>query len=80
MSATENALNHEISTLYSNHHGWLQGWLCKKLGNAFDAADLAQDTFIRILSSRDIAAIKEPRAYLTTVAKGLVINLSLIHI
>ena len=43
MSATENALNHEISTLYSNHHGWLQGWLCKKLGNAFDAADLAQD-------------------------------------
>ena len=52
----------------------MQGWLCKKLGNAFDAADLAQDTFIRILSSRDIAAIKEPRAYLTTVAKGLVIN------
>jgi RNA polymerase sigma factor (sigma-70 family) len=74
MSATENALNHEISTLYSNHHGWLQGWLCKKLGNAFDAADLAQDTFTRILSSRDISAIKEPRAYLTTVAKGLVIN------
>lgn len=74
MSTSENALHHEISTLYSKHHGWLQGWLCKKLGNAFDAADLAQDTFTRILSARDLSAIKEPRAYLTTVAKGLVIN------
>jgi len=46
----------------------------QKLGNAFDAADLAQDTFTRILGTRDLAGIKEPRAYLTTVAKGLVIN------
>lgn len=74
MSTVENAPHQEISTLYSNHHGWLQGWLCKKLGNAFDAADLAQDTFARILASRDLSAIQEPRAYLTTVAKGLIIN------
>ena len=74
MSTAENALHQEITTLYSDHHGWLQGWLRKKLGNAFDAADLAQDTFARILATRDLSAIQEPRAYLTTVAKGLVIN------
>jgi len=74
MAITERAQHHEISTLYSNHHGWLHGWLCKKIGNAFDAADLAQDTFMRILGARDLASIHEPRAYLTTVAKGLVIN------
>lgn len=65
---------HDIGTLYSDHHGWLQGWLGKKLGNTFDAADLAQDTFTRILASRDVTTVQEPRAYLTTVAKGLLIN------
>lgn len=64
----------DIGTLYSDHHSWLQGWLGKKLGNTFDAADLAQDTFTRILASRDITGLHEPRAYLTTVAKGLLIN------
>ena len=44
-------LHREISTLYAGHHGWLQGWLRSRLGNAFDAADLAQDTFVRILVS-----------------------------
>ena len=39
-----------IETLYGDHHGWLRGWLRKKLGNAFDAADLAHDTYVRILS------------------------------
>lgn len=65
---------HDIGTLYSEHHSWLQGWLGKKLGNTFDAADLAQDTFTRILALRDVATVQEPRAYLTTVAKGLLIN------
>ncbi|MFC7289001.1 sigma-70 family RNA polymerase sigma factor [Herminiimonas glaciei] len=74
MSTPEHTLHQDVATLYGDHHGWLQGWLCKKLGNAFDAADLAQDTFTRILGTRDLAGIKEPRAYLTTVAKGLVIN------
>ena len=40
------------STLYSTHHGWLHNWLRAKLGNSFDAADLAQDTFIRVLRHR----------------------------
>ena len=60
--------------MYLAHHGWLQAWLRKKLGNPFDAADLAQDTFIRILSARNPVTIDEPRAYLTTVARGVLIN------
>lgn len=60
--------------MYLAHHGWLQSWLRRKLGNACDAADLAQDTFIRILSARNPVTIDEPRAYLTTVAKGVLIN------
>jgi RNA polymerase sigma factor (sigma-70 family) len=64
----------EVGALYSDHHRWLQGWLRGKLGNASDADDLAQDTFARILAARTLNDIKEPRAYLTTIAKGILVN------
>jgi len=64
-----------IETLYSHHHGWLKTWLSRKLGNSFDAADLAQDTFIRLMTSQRIAALgNEPRALITHIAKGLLID------
>ncbi|WP_347905364.1 sigma-70 family RNA polymerase sigma factor [Pseudomonas purpurea] len=62
-----------VEALYSGHHGWLYARLRKKLGNALDAADLAHDTFTRILASR-VAVIEEPRAYLSCVAKGILVN------
>ncbi|ENO90455.1 sigma-70 family RNA polymerase sigma factor [Thauera linaloolentis] len=63
-----------ISALYAEHHGWLQGWLRKKLNCSHQAADLAHDTFVRLLSKQEPEALREPRAYLTTVARGLLIN------
>lgn len=63
-----------ISHLYSSHHGWLHGWLRKKLGCTHHAADLAQDTFVRMLVRCDYQALREPRAYLTTIANGLLID------
>jgi RNA polymerase sigma-70 factor (ECF subfamily) len=68
-----------VRALYRDHHGWLQSWLHRKLGNAFDAADLAHDTFVRILCAHDKQPapeldLREPRAYLTTVAGRLVLN------
>lgn len=64
-----------MRSFYSSHHGWLFGWLRKKLGCSHHAADLAQDTFLRIISSRDaLLGIQEPRAYLTTTAKRLLLD------
>lgn len=64
-----------LETLYCDHHGWLHGWLRRKLGNAHDAADLAQDTFIRLLASRRFHSLNdEPRALLTHIAKGLMVD------
>jgi RNA polymerase sigma-70 factor (ECF subfamily) len=74
MPSASHCLHPEVSALYTAHHGWLQGWLRRRLGNGADAADLAQDTFLRILGARDLAAVQEPRAYLTTVAKGVLVN------
>jgi RNA polymerase sigma factor (sigma-70 family) len=63
-----------IATLYQDHHGWLQGWLRGKLGNASQAADLAHDTYVRLLQSRRAEFGQQPRAFLTHVAKGLLVD------
>lgn len=64
-----------LNLLYRDHHRWLRGWLRHKLGNAEDAADLAQDAFMRVLRSRNAPEIREPRHYLATIAKGLMVDL-----
>lgn len=66
--------NIAVTTLYSSHQGWLKEWLRKKLGNTSDAADLAQDTFVRIIKLQNAAEIQEPRTYLATVAKSILID------
>ncbi|MHA3734154.1 sigma-70 family RNA polymerase sigma factor [Pseudomonas sp. Eth.TT006] len=63
-----------IERIYAQHHSWLYGWLKGKLHDACDAADVAHDTFVRILTARNAAQIREPRDYLATIARGLVID------
>jgi len=63
-----------VHTLYAHHHDWLQGWLRRKLGDAHQAADLAHDTFVRVIAARQAHAIQEPRAYLTTLAQRVLYN------
>lgn len=75
MSANDLSLRSAVNDLYCDHHGWLHGWLRKRLGNAFDAADLAQDTFVRVIKARSALEIREPRPYLSMIAKGLMIDL-----
>jgi RNA polymerase sigma-70 factor (ECF subfamily) len=75
MSANDLSLHSAVNDLYCEHHGWLNGWLRKRLGNAFDAADLTQDTFVRVIKARSALDIREPRPYLSRIAKGLLIDL-----
>ncbi|QLF93273.1 sigma-70 family RNA polymerase sigma factor [Pseudomonas sp. ABC1] len=63
-----------LQSLYREHHPWLQGWLRSRLGNSADAADLAQDTFLRVLRARNAASIREPRTYLSAIARALTID------
>ncbi len=64
-----------VSELYRSHHGWLYGWLRRKLGCSHQAADLAQDTYLRLLVSGRLPAPEQSRAYLTQIAKGLMVDL-----
>jgi len=75
VSAAQPGVHQEVGNLYHEHHRWLQGWLRHKLGNAFDAADVAHDTFMRLLNRDEAIAAREPRAFLTTVAKGVLSTL-----
>jgi RNA polymerase sigma-70 factor (ECF subfamily) len=63
-----------VQRIYEQHHSWLHGWLKGRLANTCDAADVAHDTFVRILGSANAAQIREPKDYLVTVARGLVID------
>lgn len=63
-----------VEALYVGHQGWLYAWLQRKLGNRVDAADLMHDTFMRLLAAKSLPDLAEPRAYLTCVAKGIMIN------
>ena len=63
-----------VEVLYQDHHSWLTGWLRRKLGCPQNAADLAQDTFMRLLTARETPTLAEPRAFLTVVAKRVLFN------
>lgn len=64
-----------LQQLYLEHSGWLNGWLRKRMGCAENAADLAQDTFVRLLAKhREVPSLREPRAYLSTIAHSLLVN------
>ncbi|MNJ34765.1 putative RNA polymerase sigma factor FecI [compost metagenome] len=66
---------HSLHALYRDHRSWLESWLRRRMGNAWDAADLSQDTFLRVLgSSQSIVEMREPRAYLLTIGKRLLSN------
>jgi RNA polymerase sigma factor (sigma-70 family) len=66
----------DVQALYGDHHDWLQGWLRRRLGSAADAADLAQDAFMRLMvSPRRFDSPPAARVYLRTMAQGLCIDL-----
>ena len=75
---SDQACSPNIEALYCDHHGWLQAWLRRKLGNSCDAADLAQDTFVRLIARSSPLHFNSPgeaRGYLRTTAQNLCINL-----
>jgi len=69
--------NQDVGQLYVEHQPWLYRWLWRKLGCSFQAADLAQDTFVKVLSQQrgqnsqqqEQQKIREPRAYLQVLAQ-----------
>ncbi|WP_313517340.1 sigma-70 family RNA polymerase sigma factor [Pseudomonas sp.] len=51
-----------------------EGWLSRRIGCRENPAVLAEDTFVRLLESRQFSPLREPRAYLSSIARGLMID------
>ncbi|AZV92844.1 sigma-70 family RNA polymerase sigma factor [Pseudomonas sp. S 311-6] len=64
-----------LQALYASHYGWLVGWLKRRVESPMDAADFAQDTFVRLLArERPLDQDREPRALLAHIAKALLVD------
>ena len=62
----------DLAGLYVEHSSWLQGWLRRRVGDTFAAADLAQDTFLSLIDRKTATAeIRQPRPFLATIAGRL---------
>ncbi|OZI51150.1 sigma-70 family RNA polymerase sigma factor [Bordetella genomosp. 4] len=65
-----------VARLYGDHHGWLVGWLRRRLGNTADAAELAHDVFVRLLvKPRQFDGAPQARGYLRAMADGMCVDL-----
>lgn len=71
MPGVDTILQKQQHAFYASHHGWLLGWLRRRVGNSFDAADLTQDTFVCLLGDGRTGDIREPRPFLVTIARRL---------
>lgn len=71
MPASDFAAKRQIAELYETHHHWLSGWIRRRTGNVPDVADIAQDTFLAVLTSGVAPDICEPRPFFATIARRL---------
>ena len=61
-----------VGRLFAEHRAALQSFFLRRIRSKADAADLAQEVYIRMLRVRDPVAIRNPVSYLYTVAYNLV--------
>jgi RNA polymerase sigma factor (sigma-70 family) len=60
-----------VERLFAQHRGSLQAFLFRRVRSHPDAAELAQEVYVRMLRVPDMEAIRNPEAYLYTVASNL---------
>jgi RNA polymerase sigma-70 factor (ECF subfamily) len=63
-----------LESLYSEHHHWLQSWIRSRLNNVEQAQDLTQETFIKVLMKGREHEFNSPKAYLSSIARGLLVD------
>ncbi|MEE5101729.1 RNA polymerase sigma factor [Pseudomonas alliivorans] len=74
MSSVPSPHSEIVGALYRDHRSWLLAWLRRNIACPQRAQDLSQDTFVRLLGRDELESPREPRAFLATVAKGLMFD------
>lgn len=60
-----------VERLFAEHGGALRAFFSRRVRRGPDAAELAQEVYLRLLRIPDVDAIRNPEAYLYTVASNL---------
>jgi len=60
-----------VERLFAEQAGTLRAYLLRRVRRQSDAAELAQEVYVRMLRVSDAEAIRNPEAYLYTVASNL---------
>ncbi|TBU99269.1 sigma-70 family RNA polymerase sigma factor [Stutzerimonas kirkiae] len=63
-----------LQQLYEQHNDWLRSWIRKRMDCSEQAADLTHDTFLQVLLRRKAIELREPHAYLSSIARSLLID------
>lgn len=67
-----------VEKLFEDYHNDLHRYLASRLrGGALDAADVAQETYLRLLRMNNTEAVQHPHAYLFRVAANVIRELGL---
>ncbi|MEJ5124695.1 sigma-70 family RNA polymerase sigma factor [Comamonas sp. MYb21] len=70
----------EVETIFRQHHAWLRGRLMLRASSHSEAEDVASETFLQLTekgtsTEGELLDIRHPRAFLSTVAKRILIKL-----
>lgn len=68
MTETKKSL---VERLFAEHGGALQAFLYRRVRRHPDAAELAQEVYVRMLRVPDMTTVRNPEAYLYAVASNL---------
>ncbi|MDF7662264.1 sigma-70 family RNA polymerase sigma factor [Erwiniaceae bacterium L1_54_6] len=74
LPAAQSSAAPSLALFYANNHRWLRQWLTGKLRSAFDADDVTQDTFLRVMSGDHLADIRDAKSFLCTLAKRVMVD------
>ncbi|CAM4026872.1 sigma-70 family RNA polymerase sigma factor [Paracidovorax anthurii] len=66
---------HDLESIFRDHHAWLFGRLLRRVANRCDAEDAASETFVQLGEDGGRTPIRDPRAFLTTIAKRVLFQL-----
>lgn len=65
---------HLVHHFYLEHHLWIFSFLRKRVRCPNEAADLTHDTFLKLMLKDNLVEVSQPRAYITHVAHGVMVN------
>ncbi|MDC9597655.1 sigma-70 family RNA polymerase sigma factor [Xenorhabdus anantnagensis] len=66
--------NQIAQELYSDYHHWLCNWIRQNSACPNHAEDLTHEIFIKLMQSSDLENIRQPRAFLMTIARRTLAN------